>query len=172
MAAIFRCGPFSRGEAVPGAELPAAFQPRRDRAVRRGIELAVAAVLLALVPTSPAPPARAADTRPAAIEGVWHVVIHQDRGRCTWRGTIALAETGERIAGEGGAKPPRHLRRCRALNGAVEGRVEGRRVRFGFATGPLGAADFEGTLGEGRRTMAGTWSARRAAGRWRAERVR
>lgn len=132
---------------------------------------ALAIALAAPAPLGPAPPAAAADAPTRAIEGTWRVVIDQSRGRCGWRGTISLTRTGRRIAGEGQASPSKRQRRCPTLKGAVEGRIEGRQVRFGFATGRLGTAEFEGTLGDKPGIMSGRWSARRASGRWQATRV-
>jgi hypothetical protein len=43
-------------------------------------------------------------------------------------------------------------------------------VRFGFATGRLGRAEFSGRVVKGGAEMQGDWSARAAAGQWAAAR--
>ena len=115
---------------------------------------------------------RAAEAPGISVAGLWAVVIEQPRRRCRWEGSVRLEQRGDRIAGSGEAKPVGHNRRCPLLKGKIDGKVDGNSVRFGFATGRLGVADFEGTLGEGGRTMSGRWRGRSAAGQWRAERAR
>jgi len=114
---------------------------------------------------------RAADAQPNSVAGLWVVVIEQPRTRCRWEGSVRLDQEGSRIIGSGAAKPVGRNRRCPPLKGNIEGAHEGDRVRFGFAMGRLGAADFEGTLGDGGRTMNGRWQGRSAAGPWRAGRA-
>ena len=115
---------------------------------------------------------RAADAPPNSVAGLWAVAIEQPRTRCRWEGHVRLAQKGHRITGSGEAKPVGRNRRCSPLKGNIEGANDGSLVRFGFATGRLGVADFEGTLGDGGRTMSGGWRTRSAAGQWAAERAR
>lgn len=116
--------------------------------------------------------ARTADVRTDTVSGLWAVAIEQPRAGCRWEGHVRLAQKGKRIAGSGEAKPVARGRHCAALNGEIKGTRQGARVRFGFATGRLGTADFTGTVGGGGWTMDGRWRTRSAAGRWRAERAR
>jgi hypothetical protein len=109
----------------------------------------------------------------AQVEGRWIVVIELGSGRCRWRGSVSLRQDGRRVFGEGSARPHgRRSRRCPSLGGGIEGRVTGPRIGFGFATGHLGRADFEGTYDPKTETMRGHWRAGRAAGAWSAERAR
>ncbi len=125
------------------------------------------ALLLACVAT-----ARAAD--PAArrtLTGDWGVLIVQPATGCEWSGVIRLREQAGRITGDGVAEPPigpGRTSRCPRLEGQVQGDRRGEIVRFGFATGKLGRADFEGQVAADAKEMTGTWHARAARGEWSA----
>jgi len=123
---------------------------------------------LALVGPSVAP---AAQHGGIDITGDWDVDIEHKRRRCRWQGQVRLDQTGTKLTGSGEAAAPPAQRFCPFLKGAVEGSVDGPRVKFGFATGGLGTGEFEGALLSGGRRLEGTWTARTAAGTWRAERV-
>jgi hypothetical protein len=110
------------------------------------------------------------EARADPTDGAWAVAIEQAGGRCRWEGSVRLAQQGKRIEGSGEARPVAG-KRCPILRGAIEGTVNGRQVRFGFATGGLGTARFDGTLGADARTMTGRWRAGRAAGTWWADRA-
>jgi hypothetical protein len=108
-----------------------------------------------------------------AVDGNWGVRIVQPATGCDWVGQIRLSERAGRISGRGQAAPSSEARqpaRCPRLEGQVEGERRGEVVRFGFATGRLGKADFEGRLDAGEREMHGTWRARSASGQWAAGR--
>lgn len=60
--------------------------------------------------------------------------------------------------------------RCPRLERKVNGTVQGKVVRFGFGTGPLGKAEFGGYVSESTNEMTGTCTARSAAGEWAAAR--
>ncbi len=114
----------------------------------------------------------AAEPPPKPVAGLWAVAIDQPRTGCRWHGHVRLAQRGRRITGSGKAQPAGRNRRCRPLKGAIDGNVDGNHVRFGFATGELGTADFQGMLDIGGLAMEGRWRARSASGRWWAERAR
>lgn len=114
----------------------------------------------------------AAQSGPAVVEGHWAVTIERKGRGCVWRGRIRLSQRGGRIAGAGWARAVKRARRCPDLKGKVEGEVEGRVVRFGFATGRIGTAWFEGQLASRGSTMRGRWRAGRATGAWSAARER
>ncbi len=105
------------------------------------------------------------------VSGDWRVDIEHNRQRCRWQGQIRLDQSGTRLTGMGEAAAPPAQRLCPRLKGDVEGSVNGRRIKFGFATGRLGTGEFDGAVAPGGRMLSGTWSARSAAGTWRAERL-
>lgn len=108
-----------------------------------------------------------------ALDGSWEVHIVQPRTGCTWKGQIRLTEQAGHIAGRGLATPSAESHapaRCPRLEGEVLGKRRGDIVSFGFATGRLGQADFEGRLDGGEQHMHGTWRTRAAAGQWSAGR--
>jgi hypothetical protein len=110
-------------------------------------------------------------TRP--LTGLWAVRIVQPSTGCDWLGEVRLKEQGGVLGGQGSATPSkdsRDPRRCPPLKGAVDGTVQGTTVRFGFATGRLGRAEFSGRVVRGGAEMQGSWSARAAAGQWAAAR--
>ncbi len=106
------------------------------------------------------------------IHGRWTVAIELSSGRCRWEGTVTLAQRGREITGRGAARPVGRGQRCPPLGGAIKGRITGPRIGFGFATGALGRAQFDGTYNPQTDTMSGAWRARFAAGPWRADRVK
>ena len=114
------------------------------------------------------------DTRPApALTGRWAVRIVQPATGCDWLGEVRLDERAGVLTGEGSAtatKASRDPRHCPPLKGEVNGSVRGEIVRFGFATGRLGKAEFEGRIAKQGREMQGSWSTRSAAGQWAAAR--
>ena len=114
----------------------------------------------------------AAEPPPKAVAGLWAVAIEQPRTRCRWEGHVRLAQKGRRLSGSGKAKAVGRNRRCPPLKGNIDGRVDGDSVRFGFAMGRLGVAEFEGALGDRGRTLAGRWRGRAASGLWWASRAR
>jgi hypothetical protein len=108
-----------------------------------------------------------------ALDGAWGVRIVQPRTGCTWVGHIRLTEQAGHIAGRGLATPSAESHapaRCPRLEGDVLGQRRGDIVSFGFATGRLGQADFEGRLDGSEQHMHGTWRTRAAAGQWSAGR--
>jgi hypothetical protein len=130
----------------------------------------LASAIAACLATAPATPhAHAA----APIDGTWGVRIVQPDTGCEWVGQIRLDEQAGRIAGRGRAAPTSAARqpaRCPMLEGEVQGERRGDVVRFGFATGRLGKADFAGRLDPDGKVMRGSWSARSASGQWAAGR--
>jgi len=136
------------GYFVPGATLPK---------TNFGIILVLALML--------AQPVMAQDQN-ATVEGTWAVAIEQPRTRCRWEGHVRLAQRGLKITGSGKAEPVGRSRRCPPLEGNIDGKVDGHSVRFGFATGRLGLVEFEGTLGDRARSLAGRWRGRAASGKW------
>ncbi len=107
------------------------------------------------------------------LTGSWAVRIVQPATGCDWVGEVRLKERSGVLTGEGAAsatKASRDPRRCPPLKGEVNGAVHGEIVRFGFATGRLGKAEFEGRLVKQGREMHGSWTARSAAGQWAAAR--
>ncbi len=105
------------------------------------------------------------------VTGDWRVDIEHNRRRCRWQGQIRLDQNGTRLTGMGEAAAPPAQRLCPRLKGDVEGSVNGQRIKFGFATGRLGTGEFDGAVAPSGRMLSGTWSARSAAGTWRAERL-
>ena len=108
-----------------------------------------------------------------SLTGLWAVRIVQPATGCDWLGEVRLNEQGGVLSGQGLARPTkesRDPRRCPPLKGAVDGTVQGTTVRFGFATGRLGRAEFTGRVLRGGAQMQGDWSARAAAGQWAAGR--
>ena len=114
----------------------------------------------------------AAEPPPRAVAGLWAIAIEQPRTRCRWEGHVRLVQIGRRLTGSGKAKAVGRAPRCPPLKGDIDGKVDGDGVRFGFAMGRLGVAEFEGVLGDGGRTLAGRWRGRAASGLWWAERAR
>ncbi len=106
------------------------------------------------------------------IQGRWALAIELASGRCRWRGGVNLRQRGREITGRGAVSPTGRARLCPPLGGAIKGRITGPRIGFGFATGALGRARFDGTYDPATDTMEGTFRARAAGGSWRAERVR
>ena len=107
------------------------------------------------------------------LTGLWAVRIAQPASGCDWLGEVRLKEQAGALSGQGSATPSkdsRDPRRCPPLKGAVDGTVQGATVRFGFATGRLGRAEFSGRVVKGGAEMQGDWSARAAAGQWAAAR--
>jgi hypothetical protein len=107
------------------------------------------------------------------LTGRWAVRIVQSSTGCDWTGEVRLNEKDGTLTGDGSAtasKDSRDPRRCPPLKGEVNGTVRGDVVRFGFATGRLGKAEFEGKLVAKSKQMHGLWSARSAAGQWAAAR--
>jgi hypothetical protein len=125
---------------------------------------------LAVISVADHSPALAANHSALDITGDWRLDIEQKR-RCRWQGRVRLDQNGVQLTGGGEAVATKSQRFCPNLKGEVEGSVNGAQVNFGFATGRLGTGEFEGTLGPGGRILSGTWSAGRAVGTWRAERV-
>lgn len=122
---------------------------------------------LALASASTVPAAQHGATN---VTGDWTVDIEHPR-RCRWQGRVRLDQNGTELTGNGEAAAPPAQRFCPFLKGEVKGSVDGPRVEFGFATGRLGTGEFAGTLSPGGRRLEGTWTARSAAGNWRAERI-
>lgn len=156
----------SRGEAVarPGGRLHA---------------LSLAVLCLACLPQpllarEPGTSGSAKSVEPVLpLTGRWAVRIVQPATGCDWVGEVRLNERSAVLTGEGAAsatKASRDPRRCPPLKGEVNGSVRGEIVRFGFATGRLGKAEFEGRLVKQGREMQGSWTARSAAGQWAAAR--
>lgn len=107
------------------------------------------------------------------LTGLWAVRIVQPATGCDWLGEVRLKEQAGVLSGQGSATPSkdsRNPRRCPPLKGGVDGTVQGATVRFGFATGRLGRAEFTGQALRGGAQMQGDWSARAAAGQWAAGR--
>jgi hypothetical protein len=105
------------------------------------------------------------------LTGDWGVLIVQPAVGCEWTGVIRLREQAGRITGDGVAEPPIGTgrgARCPRLEGQVQGDRRGETVRFGFATGQLGRADFEGRVAAEAKEMTGTWRTRAARGEWSA----
>jgi len=114
-----------------------------------------------------------AQEQPAFVQGTWAVVIDRARRGCVWRGRIRLVQRrGARIVGSGWANSKGRSSQCPALQGKVEGTVSGPMVRFGFATGRLGTARFEGFVDVDRGIIKGDWAAGRRSGNWSAKRER
>ena len=126
---------------------------------------------LGIVATSISNPVKAADTDVIDVTGNWHVSIEQNRRGCRWQGQVRLDQDGAQLTGSGEAAAPPALRLCPRLKGEIEGSVNGARVKFGFATGRLGTGEFDGALAPEGQVLSGTWSAGRASGVWRAERL-
>lgn len=129
------------------------------------------AVALALTGAWPAVawPAGAGGAVAQPLTGRWAVRIVQPATGCDWVGEVRLDEKATVLTGEGSAsatKDSRDPRRCPPLKGEVNGSVRGEIVRFGFATGRLGKAEFEGRIVKQGREMQGTWATRSAAGQW------
>jgi len=106
------------------------------------------------------------------LTGEWGVLIVQPASGCEWDGVLQLREDGGRLSGKGRAAPrsPQASARCPWLEGAVQGERQRDTVRFGFATGRLGEAAFEGRVVPEAKTMTGTWRTRSARGEWSAAR--
>lgn len=104
------------------------------------------------------------------LTGTWAVRIVQPATGCDWTGVVRLVERDRELSGRGSANPSPGARRCPRLEGEVNGDVRGAIVRFGFGTGPLGQAQFEGKILEGGDEMNGSWSTRSASGQWAAGR--
>ena len=113
-----------------------------------------------------------AEPPPKSVAGLWAIALEQPRTRCRWEGHVRLAQKGRRLSGSGKAKAVGRNRRCPPLKGNIDGEVDGNSVRFGFAMGRLGVAEFEGALGDGGRIVAGRWWGPTASGLWWAERAR
>ncbi len=126
---------------------------------------------LSVLAISVASSARATEHGVVDVTGDWRVDIEQDGRRCRWQGQVHLDQEGVQLTGSGEASAPPAQRFCPNLRGEVEGSVNGPRVKFGFATGRLGTGEFDGALAPGGRALRGTWSAGRASGVWRAERM-
>ena len=118
-----------------------------------------------------AAPGRSAEPPWFDVSGVWRIDIEHQRRQCHWQGQVRLKLDGTRLTGDGEAAPQQGQRFCPLLKGSVEGSVGGQVIRFGFATGRLGTGEFDGLLEPGGHELHGTWSARSAAGTWRAERI-
>jgi len=148
--------------ALPGSRTPAILA--------RALLLPAALLVHGALPG----PARAGDEPPRSeLDGDWGVRIVEPATGCEWLGQIRLEETAAKISGRGTAAPGPAARagaRCPRLAGRVEGERRGDVVRFGFATGPLGNADFEGRLAPQGGEMRGSWRTRAAAGQWAAGR--
>lgn len=117
--------------------------------------------------------AGATTERDASLTGRWGVRIVQPATGCDWVGEVRLDQRSAVLTGEGSASATNHSRdprRCPPLKGEVNGSVRGEIVRFGFATGRLGKAEFEGRLLKQGSEMQGSWTARSAAGQWAAAR--
>ena len=125
---------------------------------------------LAAISVADLSPVLAAKHSALDVTGNWQVDIEQKR-RCRWQGSIRLDQNGAELTGGGEAVATKGQRFCPNLKGEVEGSVNGAQVKFGFATGRLGTGEFGGTLAPDGRMLSGTWSAGRAVGIWRAERV-
>ena len=104
------------------------------------------------------------------MTGDWGVLIVQRASACEWNGVIRLVERDGQLSGRGSATASSAAPRCPRLEGQVNGVVRGDVVRFGFGSGALGRAEFEGRIASGGAEMTGTWSARSAAGEWAAAR--
>ena len=148
--------------------------------IGRGVLMA-AAVMAALGLASLAARSQAqAETRAQAevqaeipdIHGRWSVAIELSSGCCRWEGSVTLRQRGREITGKGAVRPVGRRRRCPSLGGAIKGRITGPRIGFGFATGALGRARFDGIYDPQTDTMEGAWRARNATGPWRADRVK
>jgi hypothetical protein len=120
------------------------------------------------------PGARPVDAQeePVFVQGSWSVVIDRARRGCVWRGRIRLVQRGTRVAGSGWAQAKARSTHCPQLQGKVEGTVSGPLVRFGFATGRIGTARFEGFVDAEKGTIKGDWSSGRQTGNWSAKRER
>ena len=118
-----------------------------------------------------APQVRAQE-EPVFVQGTWAVLIDRARRGCVWRGRIRLVQRGTRVVGSGWAEAKGRSPRCPRLQGKVEGSVSGPLVRFGFATGRLGTARFEGFVDANRGTVKGDWASGRVSGTWSAKRER
>jgi hypothetical protein len=113
-----------------------------------------------------------AQEEPAFVEGSWSVVIDRARRGCVWRGRIRFVQRGTRVVGSGWAHSKGRSTRCPELRGKVEGTVSGPLVRFGFATGRIGTARFEGFVNAEKGTIKGDWASGRRSGNWSAKRER
>lgn len=131
---------------------------------------ALAVLIVAAMGTGPVA-AWAADPVQLDVTGVWRVDIEHQRQRCLWQGQVRLDQDGTQLTGEGEAAATQAQRFCPRLKGDVAGSVNGERIKFGFATGPLGTGEFDGLAAASGRLLSGTWAAGRAAGTWRAERL-
>lgn len=125
---------------------------------------------LATIAVADLSPVRAAKHSAPDVTGNWQLDIEQKR-RCRWQGRVRLDQNGAQLTGGGEAVAAKGQRFCPNLKGEVEGSVNGAQVKFGFATGRLGTGEFDGTLAPSGEVLSGTWSAGRAVGTWRAERV-
>jgi hypothetical protein len=113
----------------------------------------------------------AADTgKSRPLSGEWGILIVQPVTGCEWNGVIRLIERGGELSGRGSATASSASPRCPRLEGKVNGTVAGELVQFGFGTGPLGRAQFEGRIAAGAGEMTGTWATRSASGDWAAAR--
>ena len=128
-----------------------------------------AALSFALLLT-PLPLLAADATAGRLLTGEWGVLIVQPRTGCEWNGAIRLVERDGRITGRGYATASSSQPRCPRLEGKVSGAIQGEVVRFGFGTGALGKAEFEGYVSQSANEMTGTWTTRFAAGEWAAAR--
>lgn len=123
-------------------------------------------------------PAIAGSASPAgasgkSLNGRWSIRIVQPATGCDWVGEVRLDQSAAVLTGHGSAaatKDSRGASRCPPLKGEVHGSVRGEIVRFGFATGRLGKAEFEGRIAKKGMEMQGSWTTRSAAGQWAAAR--
>jgi len=145
------------------------MESRRRKSLRAALVAGIGGLALSVASL-----ARAADAPAAApLTGRWAVRIVQPTAGCDWVGEVRLTERAGALDGEGSAAPTkdsRNPRRCPQLKGRIAGSVRGGIVRFGFATGRLGKAEFEGRIVKQGKEMQGSWTARSAAGQWAAAR--
>jgi len=130
----------------------------------RGLLIAAAVLVLGVGALGSAGSQALAQADIPNVSGRWAVAIELDTGRCRWEGSVTLRQLGTRITGWGRARPVDRDRRCPPLGGDIEGAVTGPRIGFGFATGTLGQARFDGTYDPKTGIMEGTWRARIGAG--------
>lgn len=130
----------------------------------------IAAALIFALLSAPLPAPAADATKGRLLTGEWGVLILQPRTGCEWNGVIRLAERAGQLSGRGSATASTSSPRCPRLRGNVNGTVQGAVVRFGFGTGPLGQAEFEGHVSDSANEMTGTWTTRSASGEWAAAR--
>jgi hypothetical protein len=148
--------------------------PKRPASVRSRLTIGGAALAVAFGCFFLFPGARLVEAQdePVFVQGSWAVVIDQARRGCVWRGRIRLVQRGSRVAGSGWAQTKGRSNQCPELHGKVEGTVSGPLVRFGFATGRIGTARFEGFVDVENGTIKGDWSSDRQSGNWSAKRER